>query len=356
MMLGPVMTLVNGPTIAEAIADPANELAKLVAAEPDDAKVVDEIFLRALSRPATQAEIETGVAALHASGGEQAKLMEQQAARETQLVASQSEWEAGQAPAVWTAVEPADLKASSGATFAKQPDQSVLVEGANGKTTYTVTLSTEMPAVTALRLEVLADPKLPANGPGRAPNGNLTLSEIRATAASKADPAKTMPLTFGRATADFSQEGYNVANAIDGNPQSHWAISPQVGKDHAAIFEFKEDVNFAGGTTLTITLDQQYDDAHSIGRFRLAVTSGRRPIGPSAAPQNIQSILAIAPAARSDAQRAEIAAYHRSLDPQWVGLKQALATTAEQQRNERLTGAQDLTWALINSPSFLFNR
>ena len=37
-------------------------------------------------------------------------------------------------------------------------------------------------------------------------------------------------------------------------------------------------------------------------------------------------------------------------------LKQAVAASAEQQKNERLTGAQDLAWALINSPAFLFNR
>ena len=58
-----------------------------------------------------------------------------------------------------------------------------------------------------------------------------------------------MPLSFGRATADFSQEGFRVANAIDGNPQTDWAISPQVGKDHAATFEIKEEVKFAGGAT-----------------------------------------------------------------------------------------------------------
>ena len=49
MMLGPVMTLVNGPTIADAIADPSNSLTKLVAAQADDAKVVDELFVRILS-------------------------------------------------------------------------------------------------------------------------------------------------------------------------------------------------------------------------------------------------------------------------------------------------------------------
>ena len=73
MMLGPVMTLVNGPTIADAIADRGNEITKLVAAQPDDAKVVDELFLRILSRPATPAEIEAGVEALHAGGDELAQ-------------------------------------------------------------------------------------------------------------------------------------------------------------------------------------------------------------------------------------------------------------------------------------------
>ena len=44
MMLGPVMTLVNGPTIADAIADPNNwRLRACPAAEKDDAKVVSEI-------------------------------------------------------------------------------------------------------------------------------------------------------------------------------------------------------------------------------------------------------------------------------------------------------------------------
>ena len=46
------MALVSGPTLADAIADPANELTKLVATQSDDAKLIDELFVRILNRPA----------------------------------------------------------------------------------------------------------------------------------------------------------------------------------------------------------------------------------------------------------------------------------------------------------------
>ncbi len=356
MMLGPVMTLVNGPTIAEAIADPANSLTKLVAEQADDAKVVDELFVRILARAATQGEIEAGVQALHASGAEVAKLQEELAKHETELAAKQSAWEATLAPATWTVLEPREMTASMGATFAKQPDQSLLVEGANGRGTFTVNLTTELSNVTAIRLEVLADPMLPSSGPGRAGNGNLTLSEFRATAAATSDPTKTTPLSFAGATADFSQDGFPVTGAIDGNPQTAWAISPQVGKNHVATFEIKEDLNFAGGTALSIVLDHQYDEQHTIGRFRVSVTGAKRPLVPTTVPAKVLEIVAIAPEQRSDAQKAELANFYRSRDALWVRLNTALATTVEQAKNQRLTGAQDLSWALINSPAFLFNR
>ena len=100
-----------------------------------------------------------------------------------------------------------------------------------------LTLPTDLETVTAIRLELLADPKLPGGGPGRAGNGNLVLSEFRATATSKTDPTKSMPLAFQRAVADFGQENLPVTNAIDGNPGTVWAIYPQVGKNHFGVFE-----------------------------------------------------------------------------------------------------------------------
>jgi hypothetical protein len=43
-------------------------------------------------------------------------------------------------------------------------------------------------------------------------------------------------------------------------------------------------------------------------------------------------------------------------DPQLARLQRAVKLSEEQLKNERLTAAQDLVWALINSPAFLFNR
>ena len=356
MMLGPVMTLVNGPTIADAIADPQNEISKLVATETDDSRVVNELFLRILSRPATKDEIATGIAALHASAGDLISLKTDLIEYEAKLDDKQREWEAKQAAPVWTTVDPAELHSSMNATFTKNADHSVSVTGANGKGSYTVALDVPARPVTAIRLELLADPSLPAGGPGRAANGNLVLAELKATVAPQADPSQAAPVEFARSTADFGQSGYAVAGAIDGNPQSGWAISPQFGKDHWAVFEFKEPIVVDGGARLSLVLDHQFDDMHTVGKFRVAVTSSAEPTRALSLPGEIAEILAIQPLDRSDEQKTQLADYYHALDPQWVRLHDAARAAAEQQQNVRLTGAQDLAWALINSPAFLFNR
>jgi hypothetical protein len=60
LQLGPVMALVSGPTISDAISDPNNDVARLVKTLPEDAKLVDELFLRILNRPATAEEVNRG--------------------------------------------------------------------------------------------------------------------------------------------------------------------------------------------------------------------------------------------------------------------------------------------------------
>ena len=234
MMLGPVMTLVNGPTIADAIADPANDITKLVAAQPDDAKVVDELFLRILSRPATPTEIEAGVQALHASGGEHAQAGRRTGrAREAKLDARQAEWEARTRLPAWTALEPADLKSS----HERHVCQAARPVGAGRRAKGTRHVHGHAAHRPGRRHgdspgAVGRSASCPAAARAAPPTATWCCPSCKATAAPKADPAKAMPLSFARATADFSQDGCAVASAIDGNPQTGWAIHPQVGKDH----------------------------------------------------------------------------------------------------------------------------
>ena len=63
MLLGPVLNLVNGPVLANALGDPANRIAKLLAAEKSDARLVEELYLAILCRPPTKQELKTGVGA-----------------------------------------------------------------------------------------------------------------------------------------------------------------------------------------------------------------------------------------------------------------------------------------------------
>ena len=49
--------MVAGPTVSDAVGDPNNAIAKLVAGESNDARLVNELFLRVVNRPATADEI-----------------------------------------------------------------------------------------------------------------------------------------------------------------------------------------------------------------------------------------------------------------------------------------------------------
>jgi len=66
--LGQTLTLVNGPVIADAIAGQQNRLAQLVASQPDDSRLVDDLFVAILCRPPTAAELQTGLTALREGG------------------------------------------------------------------------------------------------------------------------------------------------------------------------------------------------------------------------------------------------------------------------------------------------
>ena len=73
MQLGPVMALLSGPTVGNAIADPNNAIAKLVKETKDNRPLIENVFYRILNRPPSEEEIkarcnlQTGIDQDHAT-------------------------------------------------------------------------------------------------------------------------------------------------------------------------------------------------------------------------------------------------------------------------------------------------
>jgi mono/diheme cytochrome c family protein len=240
-----------------------------------------------------------------------------------ELTADQAAWERqysdGPLPISWTLLFPDSATASGGLSLTPQADGSVKAAGTPPVSgSYTITAGAGLAGITGIRLEVLTDSDLPANGPGLAPDGDFVLSGFHVQAGNR-------PVRVVRARADFSRSSYPVRGAIDGELASGWAVSPEVGMAHAAVFEF--DVPLADSQNeLTITLDHRSKlPGHCIGRFRLSVTADAFPARGLELPADVIAALAVAAIDRNSEQRAAITAFYKSISPRLAPVRASIA-------------------------------
>jgi hypothetical protein len=206
-------------------------------------------------------------------------------------------WEKGRQEETWHVLTPDKVATAKGSVPAVLPDRSVRFGGPRPAVdVYTITAKTALEGITAVRLEVLTDDSLPHKGPGRQDNGNLHLNEFRVQAGGQ-------PITIASAKADFDQDGWTVAMAIDGKPATAWGIYPAIGRSHQAVFLFAKPIRFPGGTLLTFTLEQTHGQGHLIGRLRLAATTAARATSLSPLPGEVGAVLGVAAEKRTAAQR-----------------------------------------------------
>jgi mono/diheme cytochrome c family protein len=243
----------------------------------------------------------------------------------------------------WLAPEVQSSRSQGGAIFTPQPDGSLLAGGKNvDNDVYTFVLRTELRGIRSLRLEALAHPSLVKGGPGRADNGNIALSDFRVTAAPVSAPTQATPVKLLNARATFEQPGLPVAAAVDGNRQSAWALDPQFGKDHAAVFELEKPLGFEGGTLLTLTLEFNNNVRHSIGRPRLSLSTVAssaavgEPVAESV--ERARARLAADPGAELPAgDRAALLRWYRTQDAGWRDLNAKLDAYAKTEPKPQLT-------------------
>ena len=243
-----------------------------------------------------------------------ASLEQQLNANSPDLVEAQRLWEQSarsEKPAEWVILKPESIRAANGSTMKMLEDGTVTATGANPATeTYTVVAPVEG-TITAIKVELLPDDSLAGKGPGRSVNGNVVMTNATIGLGPTDDRRKPRPQKIERASADFSQETYPVANAIDGDGRSGWAIHPKVGEPHHAILEFAEPIRLKGQPaplTITLEFNSQFGQ-HQPGRFRLSVTSHADPHGKPSLPANITALLAATD--RTQTQQQELNKYFR---------------------------------------------
>ena len=249
-----------------------------------------------------------------------ARLKSELAEADQNLPAEQQAWERKMAgrPPVWVPLALTKANSSGGATFTNLPDQSILATGINSiYDTYLIEAETDLKSITAILLEVLPDPSLPKNGPGRwGQTGNFILDELGMTAAPMSgDAVAPRTIFFGRATADWEQQYYRAEHAIDHNPKTGWAIGPQFGQRHFLIAQLKEPLSFDSGGKLVFRFDSYHGNNHTIGRLRLSVTSEPDPSKLWPLSPEVADLLALPAGQRNPEQQRQLAADYRAVSP-----------------------------------------
>jgi hypothetical protein len=279
LQLGPVMALVSGPTVGDAISDPENGVAKMVAQTADNRALVDDLFLRFLNRPGKPEEIDAAVKMFqqleddhakivaasdayakelapkvaikeierqgrvaglqaeieahneiaklrrpHLEREQAARLVKAQAAlaeQDKKLLAKLPKFEESQAKKTrWVPLTGAEMSASYPAKFTQQPDAAIFVEGASAKGTYRIAAPIPIDRVTGIRLEALSDDRIPGRGPGRSGGGNFVVTEFTARWLPATGPQKLVQ-SWDFSNADDSWQTEDGAKVVSESGLRH---------------------------------------------------------------------------------------------------------------------------------------
>jgi hypothetical protein len=225
----------------------------------------------------------------------------------------------------WTVLKPADAKANV-PHLEVQNDASVFVSGDQTKSdTYTLTFRGLPPGVTAIRLEVLPDERLPRHGPGRGyyegPIGDFFLSEFRLFADGKL-------VKLARASHSFARGGTSAAFAIDGDPQSGWAIDGGQGQAHWAVFKLAAPLAESESVEVRMLFERYH--AAGLGRFRIAATTDTRAAEARPVPAETEELLLTPAEKQTQAQRQRLRETFLLAAPELAKERQAIDALRKQ--------------------------
>lgn len=250
----------------------------------------------------------------------------------------------------WTILNKLENAGDNGQRYIPQADGSILAQG-YAPTKFDTHLRGPAPlkTITAFRLEMLNDPNLPCNGPGRSQMGTFALSEFKVKLESKPQPeskekkSSSSWVKFSKALADYSNPTRDLEAtyddrsnkkritgsinfAIDGKNDTAWGIDQGPGRrnqSRVALFVPEKPIKLEEGALLDVYLTQQHggwnSDDHmnnNLGRFRLSVTD-QDHADRVVLPPHIVEILNKPSERRSLLQSASLFSYWRSKVEEW---------------------------------------
>ncbi len=271
----------------------------------------------------------------------------------------------------WEAIQPTCIDITNGgAKYLPQKDGSFLQLGyAPTKHRVLFTMKSNVQNITAFRIELMNDPNLPANGPGRSILGTGALSEFevgalpgtfKETLKVDEDAKLATYAKFASATADINLpeteirpiysdrsnkrrvEG-PVSYAIDGKPDTAWGhdAGPYFRNlPRKAVFVLEKPLTFKpedDGLRLYIRVNQNHggwnsDDNqnNNLGRFRISYTTAANATA-DPLPANVREIITNVPRQqRSAAQVQAVFGYWRTLQPEWKAENEKIAALWKQ--------------------------
>jgi len=168
----------------------------------------------------------------------------------------------------WTTLHPVEAK-SNLPLLTVGDDDVVFVSGDMSKSdTYELKFRSALRGITAIRLEVLADERLPKHGPGRifyeGSPGDFMLSNIELLSAGGKQP-------WAGASHSFAPKKFEADKAIDDNLQTGWSIDGGQGRNHEAVFNLETPLADAGEFTIKMLFERYF--AAGLGKFRISATT-----------------------------------------------------------------------------------
>lgn len=261
----------------------------------------------------------------------------------------------------WYVPEVVEAKSQASVDFTPLRDGSLFVSGNNGiKDTYTIVLETRLTTIHSVRLDALADSRLPGAGPGRGEGGKFAFNRFKITAQAL-QPAGTSPPATPRVTqkgipAALPEKGATATSDALGEPRElalefgaetfveggepipypgdrkgrlDWVVTEPLGRTHTLLIRFPEPVQNEHGSRLVFELGFRREHQGNMGRPRISLSNAPTMPGVSAGvlPERLRGPLSRVAAgeggALGKAEKNALERWHPVIDPRWRELDKA---------------------------------